>query len=77
MLCNPWYRELPKWDLQRIHTFDVFVAGESALADFGREIQPIHLVGVMKIDVRFPLFHWRDFNGTTGVAFVNWRTSSR
>ena len=50
---------------------------QSALANFGREIQTIHLVGVMKIDVRFPLFNWWDFDGTTSVAFVNWRTSSR
>ena len=53
------------------------IAGESALADLGGEIQSIDLVGVMEIDVRFPLFHWRDFNRTTGVAFMNGRASSR
>ena len=61
MCCVSLGKELPEWDLQRIHTFNVFVAGKSALADPGREIQPIDLVGVMEVDVRFPLVHRWDF----------------
>ena len=77
MCCVSLGKELPEWDLQRIHTFNVFVAGKSALADPGREIQPIDLVGVMEVDVRFPLINRWDFNGATGVAFIDGRASSR
>ena len=52
-------------------------ARESALANPGREIQPVDLVGVMEVNVRFPLVHRWDFNRSAGVAFIDGRASSR
>ena len=62
--------ELPQWDLQWIHAFDAFEAGEFALTNFRREVQTIHLVGVMVVNVRFPSIDRWNVDRATSVAMT-------
>ena len=61
--------------MQWIHALDVFEAGKLALTDAGREIQTIHLVGVVKVDVGFPGIDRWDLTGAAGVPMSNWRNA--